>query len=479
MEVPRVESRPRTRRLLRAALVALALGAVLSSASGAGPAPLSAVGGARGIAGGGFHTCAVTSGGGVKCWGGNFDGQVGDGTLADRSRPVWVSALRGGVQTVAAGRVHTCALTDAGGIECWGWNEYGRLGDGTTTTRLRPVAVFGHANDVRSIAIGWRHTCAVTDKGAAECWGWNESGQLGDGTATWRSIPTAVSGLKSGVRMITAGYRHTCAVTDVGGVECWGGDDYGQLGDGGTEDRWIPTAVPGLHSGVQSISAGSLHTCALLDGGEVKCWGRNEEGELGDGTTVARLGPVTVSDLHARIREIAAGGFHTCAVSVGGLVECWGWNLAGALGDGTRKDRHRPVRVSRLPSDVRAISAGSFHTCALAGGRVSCWGDNTGGELGDGTTTARLRPVPVLDLGVAAARLTVRVRGHGHVHSSGGPCSTTCMLDRARGTTTVLRAVASKGWTFASWTGACRGHKRRCAVHLLRDVTASARFARS
>jgi alpha-tubulin suppressor-like RCC1 family protein len=480
-KLPTSTAQPRrhARQLLFPVSVVLIAGAVVSSTVGAGPTRLSGVGGARAIAAGGFHTCAITSRDGLKCWGGNFDGQLGDGSLTDRNRPAWVSELHTGVYAVAAGRVHTCAVTTGGRIECWGWNEYGRLGDGTTTTRLRPVEVVGHQSSVRAIAMGWRHTCALTDEGAAACWGWNESGQLGDGTTTWHSTPTPVTGLDSGVRMITAGYRHTCALMNGGAVECWGGNDYGQLGDGTTVERWTPSVVPGLESGVESISAGSLHTCALTSGDEVECWGRNEEGELGDGTSTPRAGPVIVSGLHAPVREIAAGGFHTCVLSVSGSVECWGWNLAGALGDGTRKEHHQPVVVSSLPNGVQAIAAGSFHTCALKrSGLVWCWGDNTGGELGDGTTTARLRPVPVLDLGVPAARLSVRVLGRGQAVFAGGLCSRACTLFRTRGSTVVLTAKASQGWRFSDWRGACASRQRRCTVRLSRNRTASAHFVR-
>ena len=467
------------RRRLFFAVSLIAVGSVATSALGAGPTRISGVGGARAVAAGGFHTCAVTSSGGVKCWGGNFDGQVGDGSLTDRTRPVSVSELSSGVEAVAAGRVHTCALTIAGGIECWGWNEFGRLGDGTTTTRVRPVAVLGHASGVRAVAVGWRHSCAVTDAGAAECWGWNEMGQLGDGTRTPRSTPTPVAGLDSGVRMITAGYRHTCALMDAGVVECWGGNDYGQLGDASTNDSWKPKVVQGLPRGVQSISAGSLHTCVLISGGAVECWGRNEEGELGNGTTATWAGPTPVLGLHEPVRALDAGGYHTCALSMTGRVECWGWNLAGALGDGSREERHRPVVVASLPPGVQEISAGSFHTCALeSGGLVSCWGDNTGGELGDGTTTARSRPVPVIGLGAPAVRLAVRVTGRGRVEFANGSCSRVCTLVRAQGSTAVLTATAAKGWRFSAWGGACTGQPRRCAVRLLRNATATARFAR-
>ncbi|MGA9350442.1 MAG: hypothetical protein WBW48_16795, partial [Anaerolineae bacterium] len=186
---------------------------------------------------------------------------------------------------IAAGYRHTCALT-AGGVKCWGYNGYGQLGDGTWTWRNTPVDVSGLTSGVTTIAAGSYHTCALTAGGGAKCWGHNNNGQLGDGTTTNRNTPVDVSGLTSGVDAIAAGSYHTCALT-AGGVKCWGLNDYGQLGDGTTTNRNTPVDVSGLTSGVAAIAAGYYHTCALTAGG-VKCWGRNNNGQLGDGTTTDR-----------------------------------------------------------------------------------------------------------------------------------------------------------------------------------------------
>jgi alpha-tubulin suppressor-like RCC1 family protein len=477
------DARPWRRLLLVGAAVAVA--AVATTAPGASArlhrhTPLTGtVGGAESIAAGGWHTCALTSGGEVRCWGNNYNGQLGDATRAERHAPVAVFGLQSTVQAITAGRVHTCALTSGGGVECWGWNEFGRLGDGTTKTRDTPVAVSGLQSGVQSIAAGWRHTCAVTSAGMVRCWGWNESGQLGDGTTTARLTPVPVSGLSSGVQALTGGYRHTCALTSGGGVECWGGNAHGQLGDGTTNDHSTPVAVTGLQSGVEAIAAGVEHTCALTSGGVVECWGRNSEGALGDGTADEHLTPVAVSGLEGRIEAIAAGFAHTCALTSGGAVECWGWNLGGELGDGTRTERHRPV-VSGLRSGVRAIAAGGFHTCTLStGGRVHCWGANTFGELGDGTAKMRLKPVPVLGLGIQAAALSVRVRGRGRVNVAGLTCSKACKLERAVGSKVVLTARALRGWAFKRWSGACTGRASRCTFRLRTDTTATAVFVRA
>jgi len=350
------------------------------------------------IAAGYVHTCALTGGGGVKCWGSNWNGELGDGTTIDRHTPVDVSGLASGVSAIAAGGNHTCALTGGGGVKCWGRNDYGQLGDGTTTDRYTPVNVSGLASGVSAIAAGSNHTCALTAGGGVKCWGNNWDGQLGDGTTIERHAPVNVSGLASGVNAIASGKDHTCALTAGGGVKCWGYNSNGQLGDGTTIDRLTPVGVSGLASGVSAIAAGGHHTCARTTGGGVKCWGYNSNGQLGDGTNIDRYTPVDVSGLASGVSAIAAGQSHTCARTVGGGVKCWGNNFQGQLGDGTTIDRHTPVDVSGLASGVSAIAAGEIHTCArTTGGGVKCWGSNGYGQLGDGTTTDRHAPVDVVD----------------------------------------------------------------------------------
>jgi alpha-tubulin suppressor-like RCC1 family protein len=359
----------------------------------------------RSVSGGGGHTCALTTGGGVKCWGLNVDGQLGDGTRGERLTPVDVSGLTSGVAAITAGNDHTCALTPGGGAKCWGRNEYGQLGDGTLAGHWIPAYVSGLSRGVGAISANQFHTCALTTAGGVKCWGNNSSGRLGDGTTETRLSPVDVSGLTIGVAAISAGTSHTCALTTGGGAKCWGDNSAGQLGDGAPFFTLSPVDVSGLSSGVAAITAGGEHTCALTTSGGVKCWGRNASGQVGDGTRTNRLTPVDVSGLSSGIKAITAGGKHTCALTTGGGVKCWGDNAAGQLGDGTTETRLSPVDVKGLTSGVAAISAGSSHTCALTtGGRVRCWGNNESGRLGDGTTDYRLAPVNVKGLtgGVAA-----------------------------------------------------------------------------
>jgi alpha-tubulin suppressor-like RCC1 family protein len=309
--------------------------------------------GVAAIAAGGDHACALTTAGSVKCWGANGEGQLGDGKTTYGNTPVDVRGLTSGVAAIAAGLYHTCAVTVGGGVKCWGYNGYGQLGDGTTKDRLTPVDVSGLTSGVAAIAAGGGlyleggHTCAVTVDGGVKCWGYNRYGQLGDGTTKDRLTPVDVTaGLSNGVAAIAMGYYHTCAVTASGGLKCWGLNDNGQLGDGTIRKHRTPTDVSGLAIGVAAVAAGGYHTCAVTAAGGAKCWGNNYDGELGDGTTTTRLTSVDVSELASGVAAVAAGAYHTCALIAAGGVKCWGWNDNGQLGDGSRKERLTPVRVS-------------------------------------------------------------------------------------------------------------------------------------
>jgi alpha-tubulin suppressor-like RCC1 family protein len=459
---------PEWRRLGLAIATTCALLTVAASAPAAGPSVTAIAAGYR-------HTCALLSGGVVKCWGSNYNGQLGDGTKAERHSAVAVLGLPTGVRTLAAGGAHTCALLAGAGVECWGDNEYGQLGDGTVTLSEAPRAVSGLASGALAIAAGAAHTCAVVSGGGVKCWGNNQYEQLGDGTTTNRDAPVEVSGLAGGVQAVTGGALHTCALVG-GAVECWGNNLAGQLGDGTTTSRSTPVTVPGLPSGVQAIAAGAAHTCALLGDGGVKCWGDDEYGQLGDGEeTNYRSTPVAVSGLASGVRAIAAGYTDTCALMTTGGVECWG-NLF----------EDEPDTVPGLGSGVTAIGLSGDdtyedHACATLGaGGADCWGANEYGQLGSGTAESlHLGPASVLGLASGVHVLSVLVNGRGTVTAAAGiRCAYKCGYERPQGATVVLKARAAKRSVFKSWGGACKRRKPRCTVVLSAERTVTARFVR-
>ena len=365
-------------------------------------APAQAQAGTPLIGAGSIHTCALTSDSGVKCWGVNWYGQLGDGTQVDRLTPVDVKGLASGVSAVSAANMHTCALTTGGGVKCWGNSGSGALGHDTFLDPLVPGDVTGLTSGVKAIAAGASHTCALTSAGGMKCWGYNGYGRLGDGSTTDRRTPVDVVGLTSGVSAIAAGSDHTCALTSTGGVKCWGYNDSGILGDGSSNNLSTPASVNGLASGVIAITAGGAHTCALTSTGGVKCWGWNYYGQLGNNSLTSSTVPVDVAGLSAGVIAIAAGSTHTCALTSIGGVKCWGRNTWGAVGDGTTIDRRTPVDVSGLTSGVSDVAAGRGErgtACARTlGGVLKCWGYNDHGQLGDGTLTQRLTPVDVIGL---------------------------------------------------------------------------------
>ena len=258
--------------------------------------------GVAAIAAGAHHNCVVTIAGGAKCWGANTAGQLGDGSTTNRLAPVDVVGLASGVVAISTGAIHSCALTTAGGAKCWGANTAGQLGDGSTTNRVTPADVAGLASDVTAVATSATHTCALTAAGGIKCWGGNFHGQLGDNSTTRRLTPVNVAGLSSGVHAIAAGgsllsfnvYSHTCALTTGGGVKCWGANKYGELGNYATIDQSTPVDVSGLSGGVIAIAAGDWHNCALTTGGGLNCWGQEDAGQLGNGIAGVQKLPVAV-----------------------------------------------------------------------------------------------------------------------------------------------------------------------------------------
>ncbi len=360
------------------------------------------------ISGGWGHTCALLADNTVRCWGDNFDGQLGDGTTTDRPIPVRVSGISTAT-AISAGGDHTCALLADHTVRCWGDNFDGQLGDGTTLDRHTPVTVSGISTAVGIAASdGWGHTCALLAEGTVRCWGNNTIGQLGDHTWSSKNVPVAVVeiavhhpsvGLLEGVASIAVGGNLTCAVLTTRGVACWGNNGYGQLGGLG-HDTWTSSNTPVTVGGINTATgaaAGLDHACAVLADASVRCWGGNTTGQLGDGTSDPdrHQASVAVSGI-GTATAIAARSRHTCARLEDGTVRCWGSNGSGELGDGTTTQRSAPVAVTGIGTASK-ISTGSSHSCALlTDGTVRCWGRNDSGQLGDASTTERHTPVAVV-----------------------------------------------------------------------------------
>lgn len=298
---------------------------------------------------GASHACALDAAGAAYCWGWNAYGQLGIGDEGDRARP---SAVATSVRFVslAAGAFHTCGVELSGALYCWGGNERGQLGHGSTSPSATPVRVGGDAAArYTTIAAGALHTCAVSTTGAVTCWGDGRFGQLGLGSnaATMRELPAEVL-LAAPAADITAGDRHTCARLTDGSLECWGANDTGQLALGDLQGRVSPTPVPLGTQAVHDIAAGGGHTCAVTEVGMVLCWGANQRGQVGNGATpglpVPPGGPnpyiITTPTLVLKIGAATAialsGEAHSCAIDVESRVWCWGENGSGALGIGSQ-----------------------------------------------------------------------------------------------------------------------------------------------
>jgi len=280
----------------------------------------------------GTHGCALTTSGGAKCWGYGALGALGQGANSTSGEAlVDVFGLTSGVSDVVTGLSHSCAITTAGGLKCWGKNADGQLGDGGIVNSNVPVDVVGMSSGVTSVDLSEAHTCAV-QSGAVKCWGRNAYGQIGNGVSSSTDIlsPYAIPSLSSGIGQVAVGYDHTCA-TSGGSTYCWGRNMSGQLGDGTTTYYSVPNLVPGL-SGVTDMQAEGDRTCTLISD-SVKCWGENGQGQVGDGTTVDKKVPTTVSGLGSGVSSISMGFWLSCAIMTDNVSKCWGMNHVGQVGN--------------------------------------------------------------------------------------------------------------------------------------------------
>ena len=259
------------------------------------------------------HACAVTTAGAIKCWGLNVAGALGDGTTTTRLIPVDVVGLGSDVASVSAGNAHSCAVTIDGGVKCWGYNIHGQIGDGTTTNSSVPVDVVGLSSGIAEVAAGGSSTCALATTGGVTCWG-----------AFFGPVPVSMASLGSDHTAISAGGLHYCALTTAGAVKCWGSNQFGQLGNGTFSTPFGAVQVTGLTGGVAQIETGFGHSCALTTSGIVKCWGANSLNQLGNATGMNSSVPIDVPGLSGNATAVSAGGIISCAAVTSGEVFCWG-----------------------------------------------------------------------------------------------------------------------------------------------------------
>ncbi len=380
------------------------------------------------------QSCTIVSGGRVDCWGSNLYGQLGTGSHTGPQECPYTGSFLApcsstavavtGITTatkIASGGAHSCALLSSGEVDCWGENHEGELGTGSTTgpetclyetlsfhqdyaCSVTPVRVTGVKN-ATAITSGAGDSCALLASGGIDCWGVNPVGQLGNGTTGEGTedptpTPTSVSGITNAVEVV-AGNAISCAVLATGSVDCWGWDEFGQLGDGGTESESdVPVRVQGI-TNATSVAVGEDTVCALLSSGGIECWGLNSYGVLGDGlpgTGETSESKTPVSVVGITDATAITGSYATmCAVLTTGTVDCWGLNRVGQLGNGTTgygNSTDVPLPVSGI-TNATQIGATTNDTCALlTSGEVDCWGLASLGALGDGSTGPLLESEP-------------------------------------------------------------------------------------
>lgn len=337
------------------------------------------------IALGGEHSCVLQDADHVVCWGSNELGQLGVGAQVSQStKPMQVAGLAGVVQ-LAGGEFHTCALLADRRVACWGRNNCGQTGQTGFEDVPTPTIVPG-IDGAAEVALGYSASCVRRIDGTVTCWGCG----LGDGF-----IPRVAKGINGATSIAVGGGDFACAAREDDTLWCWGDNEFGNLGNGTATDALEPIVVPSVTK-VAAVGLGAWDSCVAHHDGTVECWGANSVGQLGDGKpTPARSIPAPVPGLKGAV-GLALGWLHSCALLSDGTERCWGANYAGQLGDGNDENLAQPTEVKGLTGAVE-IAVGLDHSCAWRGqGDVMCWGSNYKGQLGDGTTTFRSTAVPVV-----------------------------------------------------------------------------------
>ncbi len=374
-----------------------------------------------------WHSCALMQDRTVRCWGNDDYGQLGSGAASVTTTcfpatgisgtpqicvaPIAISSLSN-VTALAAGGYHTCALISDGSVKCWGRNDRGQLGDGTTVSKAAPVTPID--SGAIAIATGRFHSCAVVTGNVVKCWGTNQNGQLGASglpadcstayysdfaeTEPYCPTPFSVVGVSSASNVAT-GYGHTCALISNGSIKCWGDNSVGQLGQSVAVSPSAPVTVSGL-SAVKQLASNDVRTCTVSGtGNRLQCWGQNQWGEVGNGNTIEQDTPVPVANLPASptVLSVATGAGHTCSLMSDSTLRCWGDNAFGELATNDASPVTSPVTPGGVNGAVSAVSGGGGHTSAVitADQSIQCWGRNQRGQLGTGTTADSVSPVTV------------------------------------------------------------------------------------
>ena len=295
--------------------------------------------------------CAVLESASVDCWGANGVGQLGNNTTVDSSVPVAVKGLTTAVSVTGDGNGSYCAVLQTDAVDCWGYNGFGQLGDGATANSSVPMAATGLTTATSVSSDGDDSFCAELSSESVDCWGANFAGELGDGTTTESTVPMAVTGITTASAISNDGAESYCALLTSEAVECWGYNGFGQLGNATTTNSSVPVAVSGMSSAISLVSDSENSYCAVLGSGGVNCWGANSSGELGDSSTTSSSIPVAVSGVATAVTMV--GGVNGpgdslesyCAVLTSGKVSCWGSNQFGELGNATTTSSSTPVTV--------------------------------------------------------------------------------------------------------------------------------------